>query len=103
MDSGIYWNKLINLVRTSEIEIPTTPQVRRQPLWFRVSTDGHALIINEAKEHAPSSSLKMARKIRYEEFECIYEYYVKRCSSKPRSTKEVGERSLHLCAYRSCS
>ncbi|KIL37214.1 hypothetical protein SD71_00285 [Cohnella kolymensis] len=75
MSSAVLWERIIERARASEFEIPTAPRVRKTPLWFRVSSKGNALFISQAKDNAPSSSLKMPRRITYDEFERIYHYY----------------------------
>lgn len=69
------WNRIIERAQSQSFEIHTVPQNKRAPLWFRVSTDGNTLIISQAKDNVPSSTLKMPRTITLKEFERIYPYY----------------------------
>lgn len=75
MSSAVLWERIIERARALEFEISTVPLSRRTPLWFRVSSKGSALFISQAKDNTPSSTLKMPRRITYEEFERVYPYY----------------------------
>mgnify|MGYP000035348039 CR=1 FL=1 len=69
------WNRIIERASSQAYEIHTVPQNKRTPLWFRVSTNGSAVIISQALDNVPSSTLKMPRTITFEEFERIFPYY----------------------------
>jgi hypothetical protein len=75
MSSAELWSQIVDRTKITEFEIPTVPIVKRTPLWFRVSSHGNALLIHPAEDHTPSSTLKMPRRIKFEEFDRIYKYY----------------------------
>lgn len=88
------WNRIIERAQSQSLEIHTVPQNKRAPLWFRVSTDGTALIISQAKDNVPSSTLKMPRTITFEEFERIFPYYHLRLNGNSVS-QEVMRKSVN--------
>ncbi|MGO4371587.1 hypothetical protein AB4Z21_12465 [Paenibacillus sp. MCAF20] len=88
------WNRIIERANNQPFEIHTVPQNKRAPLWFRVSTDGTTLIISQAKDNVPSSTLKMPRTITFKEFERIYPYYHLRLKGASVS-QEVMSKSVN--------
>lgn len=88
------WNRIIEHTQSHSFEIHTVPQSKKTPLWFRVSTDGTKLIISEAKDNGPSSTLKMSRTITFKEFERIYPYYHERLKGTSVS-QEVTSKSVN--------
>lgn len=88
------WNRIIERAQSQSFEVHTVPQNKKTPLWFRVSTDGNKLIISEAKDNGPSSTLKMSRTITFKEFERIYPYYHVRLKGTSVS-QEVMSKSVN--------
>lgn len=88
------WNRIIERAQSQSFEVHTVPQNKKTPLWFRVSTDGNKLIISEAKDNEPSSTLKMSRTITFKEFERIYPYYYVRLKGTSVS-QEVMSKSVN--------
>ena len=72
------WNKILSELSKAEMELSTIPKTSKEPIWFRVSTDGNGIFVNPAIEHHPSSRLTMTRKLTYHEFLKIYPLYLKR-------------------------
>ncbi|TMV49572.1 hypothetical protein FE783_13815 [Paenibacillus mesophilus] len=89
MLSSEAWNQIIERAKIQEFEIHTVPQNKRAPLWFRISTDGNIVIISQAKDNAPSSTLKMPRTISFDEFDRIYPYYQLRLNGSSVSQEAV--------------
>lgn len=75
MNSSDVWNLILERANYQEFEIHTVPLNKKEPLWFQISTDGNSIIISQAKDHRPSSTLKMPRTISFDEFDRIYPYY----------------------------
>jgi hypothetical protein len=91
MSSGKLWNQIIERAKNQAFEIHTVPQNKREPLWYRISSDGNAVIISQALDNRPSSTLKMPRAITYEEFDRIYPYYELRLKGVAVSHKAVSK------------
>lgn len=85
------WNRIIERASSQPFEIHTVPQNKRAPLWFQVSTDGTTLIISQAKDNVPSSTLKMPRTITFKEFERIFPYYYLRLQGTSVSQEAVSK------------
>lgn len=91
MNSGELWNQIIERAKNEAFEIHTVPQNKREPLWYRISSDGNAVIISPARDNGPSSTLKMPRAITYEEFDRIYPYYELRLKGASVSQEAVSK------------
>ncbi|ETT45411.1 hypothetical protein BSK66_10175 [Paenibacillus odorifer] len=94
MNSAELWRQIIERAQNQAFEIHTVPQNKREPLWFRVSSDGNHLIISQAGDHVPSSTLKVPRIISFQEFDKIYPYYDLRRKGESIS-QEVGRKSMN--------
>jgi hypothetical protein len=93
MNAQIIWDKIQEKARLSEFEIQTVPQVRREPLWFQVSTQGNNLIIRKAKDNRPSVNLSFDRKINYKDFEFVCGYYERWQKGETGVRHEVSRKS----------
>jgi hypothetical protein len=93
MNAQILWDKIQEKARLSELEIQTVPQVRRDPLWFQVSTQGNYLIIRKAKDNRPSVNLSFDRKISYRDFEFVCGYYERWLKGEKGVRHEVSRKS----------
>jgi hypothetical protein len=94
MDSAKLWSRIIERATIQAFEIHTVPQSNRKPLWFRISSDGSSLFVSQAKDHTPSSTLKMPRTITFQEFNRIFPYYELRLQGTSVS-KEAGQKSVN--------
>lgn len=92
------WEKIIKIIGDKTIEIHTYPKIKKQPLWFTVSTDGKNIYINEAKENSPSSKLKTERVLNLEEFIKIYPIYLRREDGE-NVTQEAVEITYNSVYY----
>lgn len=72
------WERLIKLIGNKSIEIHTYSKIKKQPLWFSVSTDGNKIYVDKAKENFPSSELNKQRPLGFRDFEKIYPLYLER-------------------------
>lgn len=68
-------------------------QVKRDPLWFQVSTQGNYLIVNKAKNNRPSVNLSRERKISFKDFEFVYSYYDRWLKGEMGVRHEVSRKS----------
>jgi hypothetical protein len=93
MNAQIIWDKIHDKARLSEFEIQTVPQVRREPLWFQVSTQGNYLIISKARNNRPSVNLSFDRKINYKDFEFVCGYYERWLRGETGVRHEVSRKS----------
>lgn len=88
------WQQIIGQAELQDFEIHTVPQSRKTPVWFRVSTDGRTVFINQARENTPSSSLKLPRVITFDEFDRIFPYYELRLNGTSIS-QEATSKSVN--------
>jgi hypothetical protein len=93
MNAQMIWNKVHEKARFIDFEIQTVPQVRREPLWFHVSTQGNYLIISKAKYHNPSVNLSDDRKISFKDFEFVCGYYDRWLKGETGVRHEVSRKS----------
>jgi hypothetical protein len=94
MSSAELWEQIIERAQIQAFEIHTVPLNKREPLWFRVNSDGNVVIISQSRDNVPSSSLKVSRIISYQEFDRIYPYYDLRRKGDAIS-QEVGRKSVN--------
>ncbi|MUT65658.1 hypothetical protein [Paenibacillus sp. NEAU-GSW1] len=94
MGSAELWNQIIERAKSQDFEIHTVPQNKREPLWFRITSDGNTVKISQAKDNMPSSALKMPRTITFQEFDRVYPYYDLRLKGTSIS-QEVGRKSVN--------
>ncbi|NEN84708.1 hypothetical protein [Paenibacillus elgii] len=99
MRSSDVWNQIIERAKIQAFEINTVPQNKRAPLWFRISTDGNTIIISQAKDNVPSSTLKMPRTISFKEFDRIFPYYQLRLNGASVSQDAVRKSANTVYIY----
>ena len=92
------WSIIINKLMDNSVELCTVPKIKKQPVWFSVSTDGDHIFINNANNHKPSSNLSKERILTYQNFEQVYPFYLKREKGEPVS-KEVSSITLNQVYY----
>lgn len=93
MNSKKAWDEIFTKARLLEFEIQTVPSVKRDPLWFQVSTQGNYLIVSKAKKNRSSVNLSHDRKITYRDFEFVYGYYDRWLKGETGVRHEVSRKS----------
>lgn len=90
------WNEFINYIATNQKEFATRPKTNCQPKWFRATVDiqKNCIYITNAKEHNPSSKIKIPRKLGLKDFKKIYPLHIRRESGE-RVSKEAGEATVN--------
>lgn len=81
------WNSILKNLEGKTIELPTVPKTKKVPVWFSASTNGEIIFINEASDHKPSSKLSVPRKLRYNTFQKVFPFYLKRENGEPVSSE----------------
>lgn len=72
------WKSIMNHLEGKTLELPTVPKTKKIPVWFSASTNGKVIIINEAKDHQPSSKISTPRILNYKTFEKVFPLYLRR-------------------------
>jgi hypothetical protein len=93
MNSLTLWGNIHEKARISDFEIKTVPQVKREPLWFQVSSHGDILIISKAKNNRPSVKLSAERIINFKDFEFVCGYYERWLKGETGIRHEVSRKS----------
>ncbi len=81
------WTSILNNLEEKTIELPTVPKTKKIPVWFSASTNGEIVFINEASDHKPSSKLSVPRILRYNTFQKVFPFYLRRENGEPVSSK----------------
>jgi hypothetical protein len=87
------WDKILHQARVSEFEIPTVPQYKREPKWFRVGVQDNTIVIKRALANLPSVQLTNNRKLTLKDFELVYGYYDSWSNGANGVRREVADKS----------
>lgn len=93
MNSQELWEKVIDRAKEMEFEIHTVSKRNRTAKWFLVGTDEKVLIIDNAKVNRPSVELNTIRRIGYNDFDVVCQYYIRWLGNETGIRREVTGRS----------
>ncbi|MCW2279234.1 hypothetical protein [Heliophilum fasciatum] len=84
------WNIILTNLKDKRTELPTAPKTKKSPLWFSVTLDGNAIIVDNAAEHKPSCKIAKPRRLTYEEFQKVYPLYLRRENGEKVSAEVIS-------------
>lgn len=72
------WRIIINDLKNNPRDLHTVPKTSAKPKWFYAYTDAEKIYVINAKEHTPSSTISMTRKLDFTDFEKRYSIHLPR-------------------------
>jgi hypothetical protein len=98
MTSQEAWQVIVLKLIDNQLELPTVPKIKKNPVWFTASTDGDVIFIDTAINHHPSSQITTRRTLTYSNFQKVYPLYLRREKCEPIS-KEVSAVTVNQVYY----
>lgn len=92
------WKTIMNRLGQERREFHTVPLLNKAHVWFSATVDEERIVITEATENKPSSSLTIPRYLKYKTFEKVYPIYLRREKGE-KVSKEVTEITVNSVYY----
>lgn len=92
------WQQIVTNLDGYIIELPTTPKMKREPVWFSATSNGEEILVNKATNNLPSSRITATRTLTYDKFQEVYPLYLRREKGESVS-KEVTAITLNSVYY----
>jgi len=75
LDSHEFWTRIAAELQQHPTEIQTVTRNRQTPIWFLASIGNNVIVIENARDHVPSSKINSPRRITEDEFCVVFPHY----------------------------
>lgn len=72
------WQIIINDLKNNPRDLHSVPKTSAKLKWFYAYTDGDKIYVTNAKEHTPSLTISITRKLDFTNFAKIYPIHLRR-------------------------
>jgi len=83
------YKKIIDNIKNNPRDLKTIP-ISRTGRWFYTYVQNGNIYVDIAKNHKPSSQLKIIRKLNYNDFEKVYPIYLRRVNGEQISQEATA-------------
>jgi hypothetical protein len=91
----VAWSEIVSFLERQEghsYEFQTVKLNGEGGLWFLAALDGGSIVVNPAREHEPSSDVKVNRPITGDKFTEAYPFYEKWITGVIKRSEIIGGR-----------